>query len=153
MEVIIYEKIYENYSYFIILIILSIGGYVLVNKYGAMYIVNINWKTQFNVHCKILYSYTTPTYNSDGIRYEVLQYNKNKIIIDDMDWIAEKNADFEIRMIHVMESVKNDYNEIFNEYYPNFISYKYINKTYKNNDLYAVFDVLENKIYILEDCK
>lgn len=131
-----------------LLIFTLIAGYIIIltNK-PYTDIIKQNWTIELPKAEKVLYSADSgASFQGDGERYHVLQYNSNENI--QLTWIETKNKTIESEINKILENLK-----VSKENMPDFTSnYKYSTREKDFYDkLYLIYLSETNRLYVIEN--
>ena len=133
----------------IITFVMLIASVIITKEQNHYYhCINVNWNLDLpRNYEEIYYKDSGPSFNGDGERYSVFEYENLEEIKDAIEW-QDKNSSIEIKMVSILRKLK-----VPEEYYPNYNSnckyYYYIEED--NSKIYMILDINLNKIYIVED--
>lgn len=133
----------------VIVVIMIISSVIITKEHNRYYhIINSNWELNLpRNYEEIYYKDSGPSFNGDGERYSIFQYENLDEINNSIEW-QEKNSSIEINMISVLRKL-----EVPEKYYPDFkINFKcYHYEREDNSKIYIILDTNLNKIYTVEN--
>ena len=160
----IVKTIFKIFLVFLVMILIFIGLFfgnmifTLISN-GMLFwdsedVIYENWNIRLPQNGEeIYYTDSGASFHGDGERYSVYEYENKEIINSDFDWKNKKDEDMEREIKEVLEKLKEQDVKISEEYKIDFNKkYEYIRKTKDDNsELYLIYIIEENKIYVIED--
>lgn len=133
----------------VITVIMIISSLIITKEHNRYHhIINSNWELNLpRNYEEIYYKDSGPSFNGDGERYSIFQYENLDEINNAIEW-KDKNSSIEINIVSVLRGL-----EVSEEYYPDFktnFKYYYYMKE-DNSKIYIILDTNLNKVYTVED--
>ncbi|MBX9138401.1 MULTISPECIES: hypothetical protein [unclassified Clostridium] len=133
----------------VIVVIMIISSVIITKEHNRYHhIINSNWELNLPTNYEeIYYKDSGPSFNGDGERYSIFQYENLDEINNLIEW-QEKNSSIEINMISVLRRL-----EVPEEYYPDFkTNFKYYYSIKEDNSkIHMILDSNLNKTYTVEE--
>lgn len=133
----------------VITVIMWISSVIITKERNRYFhAINMNWNLDLpRNYEEIYYKDSGPSFNGDGERYSVFEYENLEEIKDAIEW-KDKSSSIEVNMVSILRKLK-----VPEEYYPNYNDnckyYHYIEGD--NSKIYMILDINLNKVYIVED--